>query len=923
MNRQIATMARLGMISAVLMALASVMEPASAAWLTPGNLLVTTYDAYDGNDSYLREYDLNGIQQNSIFMGVNANLKNMVMSYGTLYVAHRTGIKKFNPTDGTNGSFTNFGIYTDSNEIAAITVDPEGNLYATERLSAGTNKIWKIDRAGNWSVFAITTTDFSQCIAYHDGFIYTDDNVIHRYSIATGAIDVSWQLSRTYDSFVSSQSLVFDAAGNLYMGQYSHGGNLRRFAYDSAQGQVPSNSHPTKIVQDIGYVGYSTFDADGDMYIPGYYIGQVGLWKYSFDTNIKSMFINGISPFSALFLVPEPTSLSLVLMALSSGIFAVRNTCTRHSMRNKAAIKAHTRVTTQECAMNTRFCGLLCAVCFLLVLSNSYGRDGILNEIPRDSLGFAIIHNLDKASRSVDDLAKLVQSPLPDILNRVKERTGVQQGLDEQGDAAVILTNIDEQFKLVVLLPVANFDEFFTSLSSKETDGIEEVEIAGAATVVARKGGYVALASVRDRAELERFLASTDSLANDEELASWLEDSKASVVITRHGIEQLLPKLVKGIRATQDKIRQMAGENGQVAASGLDLYINLFTAAEAEVEQVEVGLRIDSSQNVDVVKRVQFKPGGAWAKWAANVEAAEGDLLAGIPADPFVVVLAGVFPSEAMDNWMKFSVDMMQDQPGFRLTPEQSEEYVKLSTEFLRDVRVMRMLVGIPAPGTGFYGNTSVFMTVEDAGRFLEDYEKTLVSMSQLAREIKSPLIPEATSERVPLDETQALKVTMNVPDMTSITPAGGVDMQAIMQHMFGGKDQLSVYWAAADEHNVLISYTSLEHLKAARDFFQSSQPGLSNNSTVAVVTTAMPVGSQFVTYISPSGVAEIATALPGIKLATIPTISDCPPIGIAAKVGPSGLEGHVFVTAETLRAVGNTIVKTRATLSDSETSSQ
>jgi hypothetical protein len=199
--------------------------------------------------------------------------------------------------------------------------------------------------------------------------------------------------------------------------------------------------------------------------------------------------------------------------------------------------------------------------------------------------------------------------------------------------------------------------------------------------------------------------------------------------------------------------------------------------------------------------------------------------------------------------------------------------------------------------------------------------------MSQLAQEIKSPLIPTATSQRVLLDETQAIEITMKLPDMAALTPAGGPDMQTIMQHMFGAKDQLHVFMAAADEHTMLGSYTSLERLKAALDFYQAKRSGLSENAGVAKVAAAMPLDSQFVVYISLSGVAEVvrqfATVLPGINASAIPNVADCPPIGVAAKVALSGFEGHLVIAAETLQTVGNTIAKTRATLPDTETPAQ
>jgi hypothetical protein len=556
-------------------------------------------------------------------------------------------------------------------------------------------------------------------------------------------------------------------------------------------------------------------------------------------------------------------------------------------------------------------------LCVLLVMTNAQARDSVLNAIPQDALGFAVVHNLTDASRSVDDLARLVQAPAPELLNLAKTKTGMQKGLDERGDAAIVLTSIDPRPKLVALAPVASFDEFFAALNVEEpAAGVVEVEIAGAPSLVGRKGGYAALASANDRDALEQFLASTSSLTSDAQLAVWLDANKASVVVTPRGIKQFLPKLTSGIRDIQAKLRAMDEANGQTAAAGLELYANLFAAAEAEVEQFSLALRVDSAQTVYLTKRVQFNPGGIWAKWAAKTEPLDGDLLAGFPAEPFIVAAAGAFPSGAMDGLMKLSVKLMQDQPGFQLTPQQVQKYVELSTGMMRQVRSMRIVLGLPKPGTGLYGNASVIMAVDDAARFLKDYEKALSGMSQLAQEAKNPVIPTATSKRIALGETEALEVTMDLSAMTAFWPSGGPDPKMIMQHMFGADGQLKVYLAPADEHAVLMTYTSIERLKATLDFYGAKQPGLSDDPGVAKVAGALPAGSQFVAYISLSGVADVvrqvATAFPGGKASAIPDLPDCPPIGIAAKVAPLGIEGGLVVTADTLRAIGNTVAKAR-----------
>jgi hypothetical protein len=557
-------------------------------------------------------------------------------------------------------------------------------------------------------------------------------------------------------------------------------------------------------------------------------------------------------------------------------------------------------------------------LCILLSLASaqSQARGGILNAIPGEALGFAVVQNPTDASRNIDDLAKLVQAPAPDLLGLAKRMSGLAQGIDEHGDLAVVLTGVDPAPKGVALVPVANFADFFAALRVTEpATGVVEVQLASGPTLVGRKGDYAAMAAPTNRDALEQLLASTTNLAADASLAEWLAANKASFVLTSRGIKQLIPKLTSGIRSMQATFLAMPGDQGKTAADGMNMYLQLFTAAETEVDQFGVALRIDSSRTVDLVKRIQFTPDGAWAKWAADVKPAAENLLAGLPAGPFVMAMGGVVPPGMMEHLMKFSVKMMQNQPMYKLTPEQAETYAGLSLQAMSGVRSMQMLVGVAEPGAGIYSNTTVVMSVDDPQSYLAGYEKTLSAMREYAEEVKSPLIPVATVERVKLGATDALEVEMDMSHLNQLTPPGGPDPQKMMQAMLGTHGKMTIYIAPADEHAVVMSYTSLERLKSAIDFYKSKQPGLSGDAGVAKIAAALPPGSQAVAFVQLDGVANVIqqfiAMIPGAR-AAVPDFTKSPPIGWAAKVSPLGAEGHLVVTAETLRAIGETVAKVR-----------
>ncbi|HEX3601856.1 MAG TPA: hypothetical protein VHU84_17005 [Lacipirellulaceae bacterium] len=564
--------------------------------------------------------------------------------------------------------------------------------------------------------------------------------------------------------------------------------------------------------------------------------------------------------------------------------------------------------------MLTQSVWLILALFIGLASPLAQAREGVLDAIPPDVVGFAVVHNLADASRSIDGVAKLVHAPAPDLLDLAKRMHGIQKGVNEQGDLAVVLTGIDPAPKVVVLVPMSDAAEFFSALDVKEpTTGVVEVQLSGRPALVGRKGGFAALALPTDRDVLEKFLASSTNLTTDAPLATWLDTNKVSVVVTTNGIKQLVPKLANGIKAIQAQIRQVPGVNGSSAADGLNLYLDLLTAAEPEVEQFGLGVRIDSAQTVDLVKRVKFTPNGKWAQWSASAKPATEDLLAGFPAGPYAAAMGGVVPPGAMEHMMKFSVQMMQKQPQYKLSPEQAQRYLELSNGMTSGVHAMRMVLGVPKPEAGLYSNMSAMMTVDDSKRFMQDYENSIANIHKFAEEAKDAAIPVSTSRPIKIGETDGLEVSIDFSSISKLTP-GGQDSQKMLHRMMGTSDKLTVYVAPADEHTVLMVYTSLDRMKEALEFFRSKQPGLAGDAGVTKVAAALPPGSQVVGYFSlrefAKVVGQFAVAIPSPRAIPIPDFPDSPPIGMAVKISPAEVEGHLVVTAETLSAIGEVVAK-------------
>jgi hypothetical protein len=363
-------------------------------------------------------------------------------------------------------------------------------------------------------------------------------------------------------------------------------------------------------------------------------------------------------------------------------------------------------------------------------------------------------------------------------------------------------------------------------------------------------------------------------------------------------------------------MRQMGGEQGEFAAGAMNMYITLFEAAQREVSLVGLALEIDEDRTATLMEFAEFTTGGEWAAWAKDVEEGD-DQLAGLPAGPYVAAFSAMMPSHGFEGLMGFSAQMMKQLPQGKLTDEQVEKYVKISSDSMKGIESMRMLMGVPQPGEGLYGGTIALMEVKDSKQFITSYKQTMAEMKTLAEETQSPMIPKMESQDIEIAGVDGLELTMNMGDLAKTLPGGDVaGSQKMMGLMMGSDGALKIYMAPLDETTVAFAYTSRQRIEAMLNNDDSESDPLAEDEGIATVAEYLPEEAQAVVYVSLRGMGQAVKNLapetaggPGILLQNV---AECPPIGMAAYVYPTGAEGYVVVSAETLKAIGEVAAKAR-----------
>src|SRR4051812_25073578 len=132
-----------------------------------------------------------------------------------------------------------------------------------------------------------------------------------------------------------------------------------------------------------------------------------------------------------------------------------------------------------------------------IALLNSAARGQVVKQIPSDALIVVKVNNLLQTSNKIAGLAKQfgVSDMVPqmgDPLGAFEEKTGMSKGLNKEGEFAFAYLN-DEAYKpaeaaagdnkparprarrmqpaMLVLIPVANYDEFLTNFTNVKADG--------------------------------------------------------------------------------------------------------------------------------------------------------------------------------------------------------------------------------------------------------------------------------------------------------------------------------------------------------------------------------------------------------------------------------------------------------------------
>ncbi|MCH2115274.1 MAG: hypothetical protein MK171_10240 [Pirellulales bacterium] len=572
---------------------------------------------------------------------------------------------------------------------------------------------------------------------------------------------------------------------------------------------------------------------------------------------------------------------------------------------------------------------LLAVAVFLSAAYDARGQgargQGVYNYLPEDALGFVALRNLSQLDAKASRLTKLFELPLPALLALLNFSTGLEAGLDPQGELLVALLPGKapaSQAEPMVLLPVADYGALAESVHGDPGGEISRVVIAGEDVLLAQNRTYAMLMNVEHRDTLELLLElEPESVPDLEPLEPWLTTNDITAAIMPAGAELLLKIGSVSLAAQRDLFEDKFGGLEQspgvleLMETNLAMYQGILDFLKSEIKLVAWGLTIDADLNARFGKRVLLREGSRLSQ-AIPAGVGKNSFLEEFNEQTFVIASGGPLPEAWANTLATASSQILKTMPKVygleHLADDQWQTLEQSYRQMMSGLKNLSFLVLPGKPGDPLLSNTLGLADVSDSKRYLESvqgatetYNKIfrLSTRTNMAYEIRATTIAGK----------QAIELSMNVAEL--MQDANVPMFNWMLESIFGKDGKLRYLLVATGDNTIAFGMGSEEKLALLLESQRERESGLTDSADVQQTMQLLPEESAWKLLISPQGCAQWANRFVNELMiylseqtVSIPEFPVSPPVGVSMHWRDSHIEGDIVCPGETLKALSEFI---------------
>jgi hypothetical protein len=582
-----------------------------------------------------------------------------------------------------------------------------------------------------------------------------------------------------------------------------------------------------------------------------------------------------------------------------------------------------------------------------LVMTTAARAADVLDEVPRDALGFAVIRQLDGVEGKAEKVLEALGSAPAGPLALLKSIAGIEAGLDAERDLLVVLLppeNNSRQFHLAVWLPVKDYSALVESLEGDPQRQVAAVTIAGEDLLVVKHGEWAVVMDPdqRDRIERLRENDNTNLIVPPRQLAvwtSWINTNDAAVVVLPAGMQTLWALAASEHLFTFTPPTPRPAGDGE----GNDLFgppqqrrrpetgwpaartwiRNTFGDAPefarwaAEAQGAAVGVKLDDAGNAVVGVRLAFAEDSVAR--ADNAETMATNLPPQLyDGGEFVIAGSGAVSPRwlvpAVAPYVRQVTNDVAAQFGHR--PDQADvaKFRQAVEQAAADVRGYS-LVFAAGSDAATYTNHFLVLSVSTSSDFLRRSGSLIELWNAMLTKTEGGKLLAFASRQVTIAGRSGMEYSIDM-----LTVAGGPaipEIKASMEKLFGPGGKFRLQFVPIDDSAVLLAAASEEQVaKMLATIGKQEISGAAPRKNTLPRELRGPAAlvsadREWQVFASPHGYTEWMRrqmdAILGAVIGgpVVPDFAASPPVGLVGGVDEQGVGAEMAVPADTLRAAG------------------
>jgi hypothetical protein len=570
----------------------------------------------------------------------------------------------------------------------------------------------------------------------------------------------------------------------------------------------------------------------------------------------------------------------------------------------------------------------------------------VLQNVPHDALGFAVIKNLSATDMKVGKLLAKFNAQYPSPLVFLEAVTGIREGLESQGDFMLAMLPPNGGRDLVpqycVWLPVTDYDRLLTLLEAAPGDPVSVIRIAGEDLLIARQGAWAVLMDPDQRPRMEQLLKDDKKLpAAVAAWKSWIEDNDVAVVMLHSGIEQVLdwsahpPKSNDPDADESDddlfgQLEEPDQDDAFVAApvaeplpnplnDRLRREIHKWIVRAPKVkelvmhaEAIAAAGNLDEAGNASV--SVRLKPSNERRfDLTSNPDTTLPPTL--FEKGEFILHGAGHLPSSLMATfasaYCRRTLDDLKANDRIELDDELAAQFGESLVTAASDITAWSIAHQPGDLKTGVYNNSFLVLRVPSTRTFLEHAANAMDRWNTMHRESDNETKYVFDIEATTIGVREATQYLLDIGETGGIPALP--EMRQLMEKFFGPGGKMRMWLVPVDEQIVLLGAGTPEQVAAALEALERREQIDWNGSAFVAANKLLAQTVDWRVFFSPRGYYDwkrreaeaMNNGMPVIGAKPAKDFPASPPIVLFGNTRDNELKVNAAVTAETIKAAG------------------